>query len=104
MANEVVALDPFGKTIHLLPAVSIIENEAAEIFDDAATVIEKPALVIEVTENNETQLYYFRSVGWNNTLLITVRHTNNRWEAYNFIKNASSQFLLSVLKKGRQIL
>lgn len=104
MANEVVALDPFGKTIHLLPVVWFSENETAEIFDDATTVIEKPALVIEVTENNQTELYYFRSVGWNNTLLITVRHTNNRWEAYNFLKNPSSQFLSTILKKGRQIL
>jgi hypothetical protein len=103
MANEVIALDPFGKTIHLLHGVSFDENENEEVYDDVVTVIEKPALVIEVKENEETQFYYFRSVGWSNTLLIKVHRINNRWEAYDFVKNASSQFLSSLLKKGKQI-
>lgn len=104
MANEVVALDPLGKTIHLLHGVSFDENENGEVYDDVVTVIEKPALVVEVRENGETEFYYFRSVGWNSTLLIKVHHNNDRWEAYDFIKNASSQLLSSVLKKGKQIL
>jgi hypothetical protein len=103
MPNEVIAVDPLGKAIHL-PKISYDGNETAEIYDDAATVIEKPALIIEVTENGETQFYYFRSVGWNNTLLIIVRFIHDRWEAFDFVKNASSQLLLSVLKKGKQIL
>jgi hypothetical protein len=102
MPNEVVAIDPLGKTIYL-PRTSYTENEAAEIYDDAATVVEKPALIIEVTENGETQFYYFRSVGWNSTLLIVARFMNERWEAYEFVKNAASELLLSVLKRGKQV-
>lgn len=104
MANEVTATDPLGKTIYLLPAIFFTENEANEIYDDAATVINKPAMLIEENQNNETQFHYFRSVGWNNTLLLTVRFNNDRWEAYKCIKNPSSQMLSGLLKKGKQIL
>jgi hypothetical protein len=103
MTNEVIAMDPFGKTIYLLPEIFFIETEAQEIYDDATTVIKKPAIIIEVKENNETQFYYFRSVGWNNTLLIKTRLNNGRWEAYDCTKNPTSEILLSVLKKGKQI-
>lgn len=103
MANEVVAQDPFGKQIHLLTKFSFTETESAEVYDDAATVIKKPAIIIEVIENNATQLYYFRSVGWNSTLLIAVRFNNGQWEAFDLVKNPTSEMLLDILKKGKQI-
>jgi hypothetical protein len=103
MTNEVFAMDPFGKTIHLLPEIFFIESEAQEIYDDVTTVIKKPAIIIEVKENNETQFYYFRSIGWRNTLLIKARLNNDRWEAYDCIRNPSSEILLSFLKRGKQI-
>ena len=104
MTNDVIATDPLGKTIHLLPADLFAQNESNEIYDDVATVIRKPAMLIEVKENDESQYYYFRSVGWNNTLLIIVRSNNNQWEAYDYIKNPSSQMLSSILKQGKQLL
>src|SRR4029079_9399950 len=104
MANEVPAIDPLGKTIFLLPDVFFTEDEANEIYDNATIVINKPAILIEVNENNEDQFYYFRSVGWNNTLLIIARWNNDRWEAYNCIKNPSTKMLSSILNKGKQIL
>ena len=104
MTNEVIATDPFGKMVHILPGFFFAENESQEIYDDAATVINKPAIIVEVTENEETKFYYFRSVGWNNTLLLTTRLNNGRWEAYDFLQNPSNEMLLSVLKKGKQLL
>ena len=104
MTNEVIAKDPFGKMIHILPEIFFNESESQEIYDDAATVVKKPAIVVEVNEGHETRFYYFRSVGWHNTLLITTRLNNGRWEAYDCIKNPSSEVLLSVLKKGKQLL
>lgn len=104
MINEVIAKDPFGKIIHLSPGMIFTKNDPDEIYDDAATVIKKPAIIIEVKENDESQLYYFRSVGWNNTLLITAKFNNGRWEAYECLKNPSSEVLSAVLKKGKQLL
>jgi hypothetical protein len=105
MANEVfTAVDPFGKTIFLLHGIGLDGNEEHEIFDNAATVIQKPAILIEAKENDTAELYYFRSIGWHNTMLIKVKFNNNRWEAYNCTKNPSSEELSALLKKGKQLI
>lgn len=104
MIDEVIVTDPFGKMIHLLSRMPLDENDPNEIYDDAVAVIKKPAIVIEIKENNETQIYYFRSVGWNSTLLIIVKLNNSRWEAYEYIKNPPSEILSAALKKGNQLL
>jgi hypothetical protein len=105
MANEeMTAVDPLGKTIFLLPEACTIENEPYEIYDDATTVIQKPALLVEVNEDNATIFYYYRSVGWNSTLLISVGWDNNRWEVMSCRRNPSSEELSGILKKGKQII
>jgi hypothetical protein len=104
MPNEVAVIDPLGKTIHLLPGIFFAENEAEEIYDDATAVIKKPALLVKVHENDATQFYYFRSVGWNKTLLIITRWSNDRWEAYSCIKNPPAETLSAILKKGSQLI
>lgn len=104
MANEVIALDPFGKTINLLPEVSFVEDDSQEVYDNAVKVIEKPAFVIELKENNQTEFFYLRSIGWNKTLLIAVRLNNGQWEAYNYTRNPSNEILSKLLQKGKQIL
>lgn len=105
MTNEVIARDPLGKSVFLIDGIFLSGIESDEIYDDAATVIKKPAMIIEAVENERTELYYFRSIGWNNTLLITVRFNNNNkhWEAHDYIKNPSTQMLSNLLKKGKQI-
>jgi hypothetical protein len=104
MANEVMSInDPLGKQIFLLEGIRIAENDP-DIYDDAITVIEKPAMMIEVNENNETEFYYFRSIGWHNTLLIMARFQNGRWEAYQRIANPPYDDLIELIKKGKQII
>jgi hypothetical protein len=105
MANNIqTAVDPLGKIIFLLPGICIPENKEHEIYDDVAKVIQKPAILVEAKESNETMLYYFRSIGWYNTLLINVEWKNDRWEMISCVKNPSSENLSVILKKGRQII
>lgn len=104
MPNEVAVIDPLGQTVYLLPEILFSENEAEEIYDDATAVVRKPALMAEIHENNTTQFYYFRSVGPDKTLLIITRQHNNRWEAYNCIKNPSRETLSELLKRGKQLI
>ena len=105
MANEVASVrDPLGKEILILSSIILDRNEEEGIYDDAATVIKRPAILIEIEEHNTTEFFYFRSIGWNNTMLIRVRFFNNRWEAYQSIKNPSSEELTSLLKRGKQII
>lgn len=103
MANQMATIDPLGRIIYLLPDIFFIQNPENDIYDDATTVIKKPAMIIEINEKNQTEFYYFRSVGWNKTFLIIVRSNNNRWEAYNRINNPSEELISTILKKGKQI-
>lgn len=107
MANEVRStIDPFGNTIFLLQDICISHNltEENEIYDDAATVISKPALVIEVKVDGPPELYYFRSVGWDSTMLITAHLHNERWETSNCVRNPSNEALSDLMRKGIQLL
>lgn len=106
MANEEMkVLDPLGKTIYLPADICDKDNAQADvIYDDVQTVIERPALLIEVTENSDYYFYYYRSVGWNQTLLITVHLRNSQWQAVGCQKNPSTRELSLILKKGKQII
>ncbi len=105
MANEEIkVLDPLGKTIYLPLGICDKEDTQQDIYDDVQTVIQKPAILIEVTENSENYFYYFRSIGWNQTLLITVHLRNSQWEAVHCQKNPSTRELSFILKKGKQII
>src|SRR5688572_23081645 len=101
-----VVTDPLQNTVYLLQGLckeeESLNNE--EIYDDAATVIMKPAMMIQSREGEQTVFYYFRSVGWHNTMLITVENTNNRWEAFQCIRNPSNEQLSEIMKKGRQLI
>jgi len=103
MTSAVTVVDPLGKIIYLLPHLILKLNSAKDIIDEISTVITKPAILVEVKENKETELYYFRSVGSNKTFLIIIRLINKRWEAYQCIKNPAGVMLSTVLKKGKQI-
>ena len=107
MTNEENAvIDPLGNTIFLLQDVCLNQHADQDslIYDDAATAIRKPALFIEVKENEKTELFYFRSVGWNHTILIKARFNNNRWEIDKCTINPSTEQLSEILQKGKQLL
>ena len=107
MANEVMsAVDPFGNTIFLLEGICVEGDEKIdpEIYDNAITVIQKPALMIKLETDQTTEHYYFRSVGWHNTMLISAQLINGKWESYKCVRNPSSDLLSALLKKGKQIL
>jgi hypothetical protein len=104
MINEVAVMDPLGKLIYLPPDLFTKQNSAKDIFNDVSTVITKPAILIEVMENEQLQFYYFRSIGWNKTFLIIIHQINDRWEVHQCIRNPAGETLAAVLKKGKQIL
>ena len=97
-------IDPLGKSIYLPADLFTKQNSAANIFNDVFTVITKPAILVEVTENGQVQFYFFRSIGWNKTFLIIIRQINDRWQVHQCIRNPAGETLAAVLKKGKQIL
>jgi len=103
MPGEFTAADPLGNIVHLLPEVYFSEDKEMGIYDDVTMVIKRPAALIEVKEDDATEYYYYRSVGWNKALLVVSRFYNERWEAFRLIQNPSSEMMSGLLKKGKQV-
>lgn len=106
MANEVMSVvDPLGNTIFLLEGICI-ENETpdSDIYDTAFKVIQKPAMMIKIETDHLLQHYYFRSVGWHNTLLISVLFNDGKWLSDKCIRNPTNEQLSTLLKNGKQLL
>ena len=97
--------DPFNKLIYLIEGICDVgEEQDTEIYDDVSMAIQKPAICIEVNHNKIKEFYYFRSVGWQSTILIRVHFINDRWETAHCEKNPSNERLSEILKKGKQLL
>ena len=103
MPDELTAIDPLGRTIYLPAADYSTDDNAIGVFDDVTAVIKRPAVVIEVKENEKTEYYYFRSVGWNKALLIITHLHNGRWEAYRHVWNPTAEMMSNVLGRGKQV-
>jgi hypothetical protein len=95
--------DPLGNVV-LLPGDLFKLTPKAGIYDDASAVITKPALLIEINNGNEKEMFYFRSIGWDHTMLIMVGQRNDQWEAVSYQRDPPNELLADIMKKGRQLL
>ena len=106
MANEVMSVnDPLGNTIFLLEGLCIENEEPGnEVYDTAIHVIQKPAMVIRIETDQIIRHYYYRSIGWHNTMLISVLFKNGKWLSDKCIRNPSNEELTDLMKTGKQLL
>lgn len=77
--------DPFGNEIMLQNKILELTDQMKtrnEIFDNLATVIEKPAMMFK-KDGSKTQLYYMRAVGWNKMILLSVQKKLDHFEVTN---------------------
>ena len=105
MAGGNSVKDPLGNEIFLVhvysqPFLESITEDNLEEFSDA---IKKPALLLEVNENDK-ELYYLRAIDWDRKILLVAQFVNNRWESVRHIENPSSEDLALVMKKGKQLI
>ncbi|MGZ8543872.1 MAG: hypothetical protein ACXWV0_01185 [Flavisolibacter sp.] len=96
--------DPFNNKIFLVEGICRESpDKLSEIYDDASVVIQKPAMMLEVIREELKEFYYFRSIGWQSTLLIGVHLQNEQWVTFSCEKNPSNEKLSDLLKRGRQL-
>ena len=107
MTEEVTYInDPLGRKICIAKNLCSLENEeidTLDLFDDLFSVITKPAILIEAS-GTPKEFCYFRSIGWNLSVLIKVKFIDHCWEAYSCIINPSDEVIVSLLKNGKQII
>ena len=105
MASDVRSvIDPLGNEIILLHEITLHPGDDDETYDDPEMVISKPAMLFEVRRENKKQMFYFRYIGGDSTLLILVDYKNNRWETTESIKNPTTEMLSKIMKSGKQLL
>jgi ATP-dependent RNA circularization protein (DNA/RNA ligase family) len=103
MHTQIVLVnDPLGKVIYF-PLGICIQGEdidAEDIYDDFKRVIESPACIIEM---HDSRKFYFRALGWNLNILLEVVLQEDKWVAINCIKNPDTDYISTLLKKGKFI-
>lgn len=104
MPNESgIVADPFHNKVYISEGTCSPTGEPSTD-NEVLLVISKPAIMVEVHQDHSRLLYYFRSVDWHHTLLISVHFNNGRWETFHCEKNPTNETLSHLLKKGRQLI
>ncbi len=95
--------DPLGNSIHLPRDICLEggpEKLPKEIYDEYRNVIETPACIIEMQDGSK---FYFRSIGWDFTVLIEVSFKEEKWNAIRCLKNPPTTYIQALLKDGNFI-
>lgn len=79
----------------------LIQSE--EIFDDVSKVIEKPIMLFKMDSEN-IQLYYLRAVGWNKTMLLSVRKIDAQFEVVNYEMDPPIERINELHVKGQRLI
>ena len=104
--EERIIEDPLGNRIRFLNASCETNDPESEgeIYDDTVRVIQNPAILIEYGNGAQMEMYYYRSIGWNDTLLIKTRRVNGEWEVYYCERNPESTVVHELLRTGKQLM
>lgn len=105
MNNTETIIDPLGNEVvlpHSICDLHVLGVDSLEIYDKPSRVIEAPAMMMQVSGAFDEN-YYFRSVGWENSLLIGTKKINGIWTAHIVMTNPSSQQLRDIYKKGNHV-
>jgi hypothetical protein len=106
MINEAMMItDSLGDQVWVKPGflADPPENEVSDTKTELVLALKEPALLVEVNNPEEKEHYYYRSVNWHLTLLLTSRFQYNRWEVTGGTWNPSSNLLSDILKKGKRL-
>lgn len=102
MNNAETIVDPLGNEVLFpkhLTDLSRLGKDLLDVYDMPAKVIEAPAIMMHVSGSSEEN-YYYRSIGWENALLIGTKKIGNRWIVHSIQNNPSSQHLRDIYKAG----
>jgi hypothetical protein len=107
MSDEVYYIDdPVGHTVCLTQSLLSRADDSTlhlQPYDSLISVILHPALLIKV-EKETPELFYYRSIDWQLSILIQTKPTLDCWMAYKCVVNPSDKEMVEIMKQGRQII
>jgi hypothetical protein len=101
-----IVKDPFGNEIVIQQTVLDMNEHmtrSEDVLDDMGKVIEKPMMIFKM-KDGPTQLYYLRAVGWNRTMLIGVKKTNEHFEVINYETDPPIERITKLHSKGERLI
>lgn len=101
-----LVIDPFGNEILIQQKIVDFKEqikESEEIFDDISKVIERPIMIFRMNEDG-TQLYYLRAIGWNKTMLLGVQKNNNHFEVINYEIDPPIERITELHQMGQRLI
>lgn len=104
MKTERAIQDPLGNNVLVDDTICNLQHyNLEEIYDDVIAVIEKPALVFRI-ENGTIEHFYYRSIGWNKTLMVIAQKIQQYFHAKECIVDPTKTFMASIFEKGEQLI
>lgn len=103
VSDTQIVTDPVGYTIHLpvqLKAEMTGDASQHVTLNGVQQVVETPACIIELPCGMRC---YFRSLGWNFTVVLCAVFRDEIWQANTFQKNPSTEYIQRLLSEGRFI-
>jgi hypothetical protein len=95
-------IDPFGNAIVLSnDLVKVINIPNSTLCIDATLVITMPAMMFETTDGS-FEKYYFRTIEWDNLVLIRAKKLGEKYIADHYLLNPRIEHMLELIKKCRQ--
>lgn len=96
--------DPLGHKVCLTKALCSYHSiESKDQYDDLLMVIKNPAILIELTAS-QVEYFYYRSIGWQLSVLIQTQFTSDCWKAVKCTINPLDVDLIKLLQRGKQII
>jgi hypothetical protein len=100
--DVVILIDPTGTRISVgKHFICDTDAPADDLYNGIIDVIERPALIIE--SSALLRRFYFRSVGWNHTMLITTNYTNDVWLVTRCQFDPDNAVLSTLYMQGKQV-
>jgi hypothetical protein len=106
MEQAVILKDPFGLQVTIKDSLCFVDDPGerdSRLLNDFRTVIERPAFVIDMRAGNPPSRYYFRSIGWDTSLLIRAEWRDGSWLAKDCQRNPEELHLKNLAEQGKVI-
>lgn len=97
-----IIIDPLKHVVYLPATYNLESLNADYLDDDVSQVIKVPAMIIKVHKPTP-ELYHFRSIGWNFTLMFKSVKQEDHWLITEWIEDPSPEMLNDLLHKGEMI-